>query len=362
MFHRQRALYVGTQNKLFFERYGVDQDKLFFMPYACDDHLPLEHKRLSGRKAELRASFGIQEDAGPVLLTVSRLIDKKQPLLLLDAFARVRSRTRCCLLIVGSGPLEPTMREVVRQRSIPDVVFAGFINQTGISRAYAASDIFILASKMHETWGMVVNEAMTFDLPVILSDKVSAAYDLVDNGRNGFMVPANSPHALASRMRELVASPSLRARFGADARRVLAGHTYYEALTRWLMRLLTRWAPSAGRARQMSRWSGPCLPSQTTRPHSDARWRQRRALTPRQLPARDPSLTHRVLDRFLAQVPRPAATDPPDGRAQYGGLLRRRPSAAPTSGRPPAAAGVKPSQEPERRCQLLSITAARAHQ
>jgi glycosyltransferase involved in cell wall biosynthesis len=226
LFHDQRALFVGSQNQLWFQSYGVHRARMFHMPYACDDVLPLERDALRGQRAELRTSFSISADAGPVVLTVSRLIDKKQPLLLLEAFARVRAQTQCCLLIVGSGPLEEAMREVVQQRSIPDVVFAGFINQTQIARAYAASDIFVLASRVHETWGMAVNEAMTFDLPVILSDKVGAAYDLVRDGYNGFVVPADRVDTLSRRMYDLVVDSDLRARLSANASDLLAGHTY----------------------------------------------------------------------------------------------------------------------------------------
>ena len=60
----------------------------------------------------------------------------------------------------------------------PRVSFAGFLNQTEISRAYVAADVLVLPSDYHETWGLVVNEAMASGLPSIISDQCGCAEDL----------------------------------------------------------------------------------------------------------------------------------------------------------------------------------------
>jgi glycosyltransferase involved in cell wall biosynthesis len=76
----------------------------------------------------------------------------------------------------------------------------------------------VLPSRLHETWGLVVNEAMNFALPVVVSDKVGCAPDLVQDGENGFVVAAGQAEALAAAVRKLVESPDLRRTMGGRSR------------------------------------------------------------------------------------------------------------------------------------------------
>jgi glycosyltransferase involved in cell wall biosynthesis len=102
----------------------------------------------------------------------------------------------------------------VADGSIPDVIFAGFLNRSQIARAYIAADIFVLPSAVNETWGMVVNEAMNFGLPVIVSDKVGCAPDLVQNGDNGYVFDHRVVQELANVLAKLVSNRDLRLRLG----------------------------------------------------------------------------------------------------------------------------------------------------
>jgi glycosyltransferase involved in cell wall biosynthesis len=219
---------------------------LYYAPYSCaEDTFQTAHSLLAGAQEELRAEFGIGRDDGPIILSVSRLIEKKQPFMLLEAFRQIRARVQCTLLVVGDGHLERAMRHRVLAEHIPNVVFASFLNQSRIGRAYAASDIFALASSGHETWGVVVNEAMTVELPLVLSNRVGSTPDLVSVGVNGYIVSFDSVDAWVSRLTELVCDPAERAAFGrASAERVLAYN--YEAAAAGVLRAT---CDAVGRAR-----------------------------------------------------------------------------------------------------------------
>ena len=85
---------------------------------------------------------------------------------------------------------------------------------------YAAADVLVVPSiptrTFREPWGLVVNEAMNSNLPVIASDAVGAvAGGLVRHRHNGLVVPAGDPRALAHALRQLAADTDLRARLGA---------------------------------------------------------------------------------------------------------------------------------------------------
>jgi glycosyltransferase involved in cell wall biosynthesis len=225
LYTQASALYIGEENRRYFARYGMPARRMFPARY-CVDNAALQARaaELAPRRAQLRERFGIASSA-PVVLFAGKLIDKKQPLRLIEAFARVRRERDCALLIAGDGPLREQARQVVDALHLPDVHFAGFLNQSELPEAYAVADIFVLPSKMHETWGLVVNEAMNFRLPVVVTDKVGCAVDLVRQGASGFIVPHTSTAALASAIGRLVDDPGLRARFGVVSRKIVDRYT-----------------------------------------------------------------------------------------------------------------------------------------
>jgi glycosyltransferase involved in cell wall biosynthesis len=227
LFRRAYGLYIGTQNRRWFEHYGIPDERLFFTPYCVDnDHFQAAAAHLAPTRHSLKQEFGIDDHAGPVILTVARLIPKKQPLFLLEAFRRVRQHHPCTLVIVGSGELENEIRTFIQDKAVPNVILTGFLNQSKVPRAYSCADIFVLASAYDETWGLVTNEAMNFGLPVVLSDKVGCGVDLVRPGENGFIVSATDPQPLADRLAELVADPHLRNRLGTQSRSIIDAWNY----------------------------------------------------------------------------------------------------------------------------------------
>jgi glycosyltransferase involved in cell wall biosynthesis len=131
-------------------------------------------------------------------LFVGRLIERKQPLQLLDAFAIVRQQLpRARLTIVGDGPLQAQV-EAGAQPFGTGVQLLGRREGTQLAEVYRQADILVVPS-VREVWGLVVNEALAHGLYVIATDQVGAAFDLLD-GQSGQMVPAGRVQALATAM------------------------------------------------------------------------------------------------------------------------------------------------------------------
>jgi glycosyltransferase involved in cell wall biosynthesis len=230
LFRGAHALYIGSNSRAWFKHYGVPDSRLHHAPYCVDNPRFQEFaRRHAAERAQLRRAIGVRSDGGPVILTVGRLIEKKQPQFLLEAFARVRRQRPCTLLFVGSGAWEARLRAMVAEQGIPDVIFAGFLDQNDVSRAYASADIFALTSRARETWGVVVNEAMNFALPVVVSDHVGCAADLVREAENGFVVPIDGVDELADRLMRLLESDDLRRRLGAASRAIIDEWKYDRA-------------------------------------------------------------------------------------------------------------------------------------
>jgi glycosyltransferase involved in cell wall biosynthesis len=226
LFSQVYGLYPSSNTYDYFRRYGLPPSRLFFVPYCVDNDLLQRRARdLEPERARLRERFGIAGE-GPVILYVGKLTPKKQPELLLDAFASVRDSAACALLYVGEGQLGEALRRRVRVDGIADVHFAGFLNQSEIAEAYAAADLFVLPSRVHETFGFVVPEAMNFALPVVVSDKVGSARDLVRDGINGLVFPHADGGALARALAVLVGDAGLRRRLGERSRDVVSRRDY----------------------------------------------------------------------------------------------------------------------------------------
>lgn len=230
LFRRIHALSIGSANRAYFRHYGVPEERIFFVPYAADaETLQCEPTAMEARRAEIRASFGIAPDDGPVLLVVGKLVARKGVETALGAFRRVRERHRCALLVVGDGPLRQDLAaQAERQLISGDVHFACFLNRSEIARAYAAADVFLIPSRI-EPWGLVVNEAMNFGLPVVATEAVGSAQDLVRPGENGFVVPVADEEAMADALSVMVEDEEMRARYGARSRELVAEWSFDRA-------------------------------------------------------------------------------------------------------------------------------------
>lgn len=221
----QGMLAIGMRNRQFYRAFGVPENRIFFTPYAVDnERLLAEAARLCPRRDELRRVVGWPSDR-PVILYVGKLIPRKRPMDLLEAFSRLTADFPAVLVFLGEGSERTRLMEEVGRRRLSHVVITGFVNRGDISRYYAAADILVLPSA-HEPWGLVLNEGMCFGLPIIASDMVGAAPDLVRPGENGIVYPMGDVDALAHALLALLADPGRRAGTGARSREIVAAYSY----------------------------------------------------------------------------------------------------------------------------------------
>ena len=214
-------LYVGESNRQFYRNAGVSPDALYFAPRCVENRrFDEDWTQLKGTRAEVRAELDIAESA-VCFLFCGKFVEKKHPTAVVEAFARLwRNMDRSLhLLMVGDGELRPKA-----ENRVPDgapVTFTGFLNQTEIGEAYAAADVLVLPSDYGETWGLVVNEAMIFECPAIVSDRVGCGPDLVRDGETGHTVPFGDTEALADTMAQTAQHPERIPEMGAAARELV---------------------------------------------------------------------------------------------------------------------------------------------
>ena len=195
--HIDVAIAVGSNNRDYFRWSGIPDERIAFAPHAVDTRRFGDAEGVhSERAAQWRNELGIAPDAR-ALLFAGKLQWQKNPGLLLDAFLSCGAPGH--LIVVGNGPLEAALR--ARAGSRPDVHFLPFQNQQAMPAVYRVGDFFVLPS-CSETWGLAVNEAMACGRPVIASNKVGAARDLLRDGRTGWTFETGDLEHLAAVMRE----------------------------------------------------------------------------------------------------------------------------------------------------------------
>ncbi len=224
-------LCIGRENYGFYEYYGVPKNKLFFVPYAVEnERFMAAAAALKPKRKEFRKKLLDIGDDRPVALFVGKLIDKKRPMDLLQAFdiAAGSISFSAALVFVGDGILRPELEKYSEEHNLKNVHFAGFRNQTELPKYYAIADVFVLPSGPGETWGLVVNEAMCFGLPVVVSNMVGCVSDLVKEGENGFTTPLGDVAALAEKLLFLASDKNVREKFGIVSRRIIARYSHEE--------------------------------------------------------------------------------------------------------------------------------------
>lgn len=230
-FLRKKAVFlaIGEENKKFYLSMGVSRDRIFDAPYSVDnERLHQAFMDLQNKKSEIRERMGISAEK-TVILFAGKLIAKKNPLDLLRAYERISLKNKA-LVYVGDGALKNVLKEYADQNRVPDVFFEGFKNQTEMPEYYRMADIFVLPSGAGETWGLVVNEAMNFGLPAVVSDLAGCASDLVKEGENGSVYPCQNIPRLQACLENLIENPALRERMSQEALKKIQGYSYPAAV------------------------------------------------------------------------------------------------------------------------------------
>jgi glycosyltransferase involved in cell wall biosynthesis len=179
--------------------FGVDADRIAVAPNAIDASV------FDGPREA--------EDDTVRFLYVGRLDPEKGLDVLLRAFEHVRGE----LVLVGSGSAERELRARAGER----VRFTGALPRDEVAAWYRRADAFVLPSRS-EPWGMVLNEAATAGLPLVATEGVGAARELIEDGVNGFRVPVGDERALAEALRRLADDATFRIAAGSRSRELVS--------------------------------------------------------------------------------------------------------------------------------------------
>ncbi|MFA6088110.1 glycosyltransferase family 4 protein, partial [Mucilaginibacter sp.] len=219
--HIDHAFYVGTNNKAYFKKYGLNDGQLTFAPHAIDNDRFAASYNIKAEK--LRNNLGIPAEA-ILILFAGKLEDKKAPSLLLKAVINL-NQPNLHLLFVGDGVLQKQLKETSAANS--NIHFIDFKNQLEMPAIYQACNLFCLPSKgPEESWGLAVNEAMACKKAILVSDKVGCAIDLVKENYNGGIFKSGDLGDLLKHLTLLTESKVLLEEYGENSGKMIKNWSF----------------------------------------------------------------------------------------------------------------------------------------
>jgi glycosyltransferase involved in cell wall biosynthesis len=202
---------------------GLPAERVTLTPYSVDNDWWIRQSAQVERLA-VRAGWGASPN-DVVILFCAKLQAWKRPFDLLRAFAKA-NLSNGLLVFAGEGPLRPQLESEAATLGISSRIhFLGFVNQSQLPAVYTSADLMVLPSD-YEPFAVVVNEAMCCGCPVVASDRVGAARDLVAPVAPQFVFPCGNVDALAGILKD-----------------VLADRTRLQSIARAAMAHIQTWSP-----------------------------------------------------------------------------------------------------------------------
>ena len=212
--HADAIIATGTKAYKAYQGLGINRDKIFTYPQCAVDYSEIPAK-------DLRKELGLEGTS--IILYVGRIVRMKGIDYLIKSFVLLEKELEnVFLIIVGDGPFRKEYEKLAEELCLKNIIFTGY---KGVDKAfyYKACDVFVLPSifldDQYEAWGLVINEAMAFGKPVVTTDAVGAADDLVKNGYNGYVVKNKDVKELYETLYKILSNPGLARKMGENSRK-----------------------------------------------------------------------------------------------------------------------------------------------
>ena len=181
----------GATSARIFAGYGASEDSIYIYPFTS-----MRQRELDAAAAAYAAGRGAAREAlglsgRPMVLYVGQFVPGKGVDVLIRAAAKVDAE----FYIVGGTPTQEylSLQDSLR---LTNLHFEGFKTKEELAQYYLAATVFAMPTR-HDNWGLVINEAMSYGLPVVSTNQCVAALELIDEGENGYIVPVDDAEKLA---------------------------------------------------------------------------------------------------------------------------------------------------------------------
>lgn len=200
--------------------YGAIKQRIKKYNFSSLNRKDILEKPISKKEKEnIRNALQIKEKN--VVIGVGSFIERKGFDLLIKAAPNISPNTG--IYIIG-GKITDEYKEIIKEFNVKNVHFIDFLDKETINKYYKAADIFVLPTR-EDIWGLVINEAMSFGLPVITTDNCLAGLALIKNGINGYIIPVNSYVDIYKKVNKILENTSLKEKMSQNNLKIITDYT-----------------------------------------------------------------------------------------------------------------------------------------
>lgn len=194
----------------YFKYFGVKENKIYRYHFSSLSKRDIENNlKLREKSKEIKKELNIEERY--VILSVGQQIERKGYDILTKAFVEL-GRNDVRLIVVGGQPL-PIVQKILNENRFDNVTFVNYLEKNRLNKYFAIADIFALSTR-YDIWGLVINEAMSFGLPIISSDKCVAAMEFSELFNNAIICNLNDTQCFKDSIDRLLKDGELRKMLG----------------------------------------------------------------------------------------------------------------------------------------------------
>jgi len=186
-------------------KYGAQKESVKRYAFTSVNKEDLEkNNKLLKEKIKIKKDLDLQEEI--IVLGVGQFIHRKGFDLLIKASKKFNKNIG--VYIIGDNPTEEYLK-LYKELKCDNIHFIGFQDSESLKKYYAASDIFVLPTR-EDIWGLVINEAISFGLPVITTDNCIAGLELIKNDIGGYIIKTDNVEEISKYVNKLADDKKIR--------------------------------------------------------------------------------------------------------------------------------------------------------
>lgn len=189
---------TSKETTSYLKYYGAIPSNIYMYPFTSISNELIIKKPLDiEQKKKFKINLGIKESK--VILSVGQFIYRKGFDILIKSMENIDKNT--ALVLVGDKPTDEYL-SLVEKLNLTNVYFVPFCSKEELKKYYLAADVFVLPTR-EDIWGLVINEALAYGLPVITSENCGAGLELVKE-ENGYLFETSNIKDLSEKIKLLI--------------------------------------------------------------------------------------------------------------------------------------------------------------
>lgn len=191
----------------YFKYYGVSDEKIMHYRFTSLTNIDIvENAKLSGIKEKIRKELLLDDNF--TIISVGQPIRRKGFDILLKAYLKTNLCENINLYIIGGKP-QSEIVEYVETHKLRNVHFVELLDSNELRKYYAMSDCFVLCTR-EDIWGLVIEEAMSYGLPIVTSNNCVCGMHFSRVDKGPIVCDVNNIDDYATRISELFNNSKLR--------------------------------------------------------------------------------------------------------------------------------------------------------